>query len=238
MPETWSLLQLDEAVAGGEDQGLQPRVDAELVQYVHHVGAFGVDAHVEAGGYLLVREALGEGLEHLPLARCDLAYARLGLALLLADLAGEAEQLDDLLLGEEGLARPEAPGGVEDLVHVGGLVDNAGRPGLDRAGVLGLVHAGGPDQGREVPVGLAQVPDQLDALPVGEREVYDAKVGAHAHRRPPGLRQGPGLCYDLEIRLPVKDVREGLPERGVVFDEQDPLHSVPFANLPGGPPRR
>ena len=68
------------------------------------MGAFGVDAHVEAGGYLLVGEAFGEGLEDLFFAGCDLVYARPGFAFFFAVAAGEAEKVDDLLGGEERLA--------------------------------------------------------------------------------------------------------------------------------------
>jgi hypothetical protein len=42
--------------------------------------------------------------------------------LLLAPASGEAEQLDDLVEREQGLARSQSAHGADDLVEVGGLV--------------------------------------------------------------------------------------------------------------------
>ena len=147
-------------MAGGEEQGLYARVHAELVQDVHHVGAFGVDAHVEFGRDLLVGEAFGERAQDLLFAGCDLLYARARFELLLAVLAGQPEKLDQLFLGDQGFALAEAPRGVEYVVDVGRLVQDAGRPGLDGPGVLGPVQARGQDQRRELGVGVAQLGDQ------------------------------------------------------------------------------
>jgi hypothetical protein len=69
-----------------------------------------------------------------------------------------------------------------------------------------------------VRVGLAQVLDQLDPLPVGEREVHDPQVGLAVAHHLARFGDRPGLRHDLEIRLPFEDQRERLPERGVVFD--------------------
>src|SRR5215211_823263 len=67
----------------------------------------------------------------------------------------------------ENSVSPAARRRVEDLVHVGGLVQDAGRPGFYGAGVILPVEARGHDQRREERVGLAQVLDKLDSLTVG-----------------------------------------------------------------------
>src|SRR5215210_8483270 len=110
---------LYQAVAGGEYQGLEPGVYAQLVQYVHHVGALGIHAHVQTGRYLLVREALGEFLQDLLLSGCDLLDARARFYRFFAVLSGQAEQRDQLILGEQGLAFAETSRGIEYSVDVG-----------------------------------------------------------------------------------------------------------------------
>src|SRR5215204_6272664 len=66
------LPDLDDAVAGGEDQRLQPGVYVQLTQDADH-----------------------------------------------------AQHLHDLGRGEEGLPRPQAPHGVDDLAYRGGLVEHS-----------------------------------------------------------------------------------------------------------------
>src|SRR3712207_9475506 len=90
---------------------------------------------------LLVAQALGGGLEDLPLAPGELLDVRAGLALLLAVLAGDAEHLDELPGREQGLALRDTPGGVQDLIHVGGLVNDTRRPRLDGPGVIRPVRS-------------------------------------------------------------------------------------------------
>src|SRR5215213_9861943 len=144
LPENRSA-DLYKAVAGGEYQGLEPGVHTQLVQYVHHVGALGIYAHVQCGRYLLVREALGELLQDLLLAGRDLLDARARFYLFFAVLSGQAEQLDQLVLGEQGLAFAETSRGIEYRVDIGRLVQDAGRPCLDRPGVLRPIQARGQD---------------------------------------------------------------------------------------------
>jgi hypothetical protein len=110
-------------------------------------------------------------------------------------------------------------------------VQNTRRPGLDRPGVVCPVEARGQNQRREEWVGLAQVPDQLEAVAVGEREVYDPQVGLAASHHPARLTERPGLCHHLEIALLVEHERERLPERGVILDEHKTLHILPSAAL-------
>jgi hypothetical protein len=110
---------LDQAVTGGEYQGLEPGVHAHLVQYVHHVGALCIHAHVQSGRYLLVREALGELLQDLLFAGCDLLDAGTRLYLFFAVLSGKAEQREKFFLGEQGLAFAEASRGIEYRVDIG-----------------------------------------------------------------------------------------------------------------------
>ena len=76
--------------------------------------------------------------------------------------------MQQFLRREQRLTRCESSRRVEDLIYVGGLVQDAGRPGFHGPGVILPVEARGQDQRREERVGLAQVLDQLDPLTVGE----------------------------------------------------------------------
>src|ERR671917_134931 len=215
---------LDQAMAGGEYQGLESGVHAQLGQYVHHVGALRVHAHVQFGRYLLVREALGELLQNLLFAGCELLDARARFELFLAVLSGQAEQLGKLILGEQGLAFAEASRGIEYGVDIGRLVQDPGRPGFDRPGVLRPVQARGQDERREVRVGFVQLPNQLGTLSVRQGEVYNPEVGLRALHRPARLGECPCLGDYLELGLLIEDERECLTERSVILYKQDSPH--------------
>src|SRR3954447_25842631 len=101
----WPSWLVDESVAEGKENGLELRVDAELVEDACDVVALGADADPEPVGDRLAVEARGEGLEHLAFAVRQAGNRLTVLALLLAAVAGEPEQLDDLVAGQEGLAR-------------------------------------------------------------------------------------------------------------------------------------
>src|SRR5919107_3301713 len=105
-------------VTGGEDEGLEPGVHAQLVEYVHHVGTFRIHAHMQSGRYLLVREALGEHLQDLPFAGCDLLDARACFYLLFPVLSGQAQKRDQLVFGEQGLAFADTSRGIEYRVDI------------------------------------------------------------------------------------------------------------------------
>src|SRR5678815_1698697 len=91
---------IDESIAEGEENGLELRVDAELVEDARDVVAFGADADPEPVGDRLAVEARGEGFEHLAFAERQAGDRLTLLALLLAAVAGEPEQLDDLVAGQ------------------------------------------------------------------------------------------------------------------------------------------
>ena len=77
-------------MADGEDEGLEPRLDFQLRQDAPDVGADRADADVEALGDALIREALREGLEDLPLLGRQLLYLEPRLVVPLPLAADEA----------------------------------------------------------------------------------------------------------------------------------------------------
>src|SRR3954449_2572675 len=101
----WPSRRVDESVAEGEENGLELRVDAELVEDACDVVALGADGDAEPVGDRLAVEARGEGVEHLAFAVRQAGDRLTVLALLLAAVAGEPEQLADLVAGQQGLAR-------------------------------------------------------------------------------------------------------------------------------------
>src|SRR5215204_6638366 len=110
-------------------------------------------------------------------------------------------------------------------------MQNTGRPGLDRPGMLGPIQARGQYERREVRVGFAQFPDQLGALPVRKGEVNNPEVSLRAVHLLSRLGERPGLGGHLELGLLIEDERERLTERSVVLYKQDTLHFLPFADL-------
>src|SRR5918999_698798 len=87
-------LYIDETVAHGEQESLEPRVHPELAEDAHDVVAHRTAADVQASGDLLVAQALGEQPEHLPLPGSELFDAPLRLAIPLSPPIREPEQLD------------------------------------------------------------------------------------------------------------------------------------------------
>src|SRR5260221_10028563 len=68
----WRSLNTDDAVAHRDHERLKLRVRAQLGEDVDHVGALRLDRDVQLHGDLAVRPAVGQGLEHLALARGQL----------------------------------------------------------------------------------------------------------------------------------------------------------------------
>ena len=126
----------------------------------------------------------------------------------------------------------ETTHGLHDLAYRGGLVQHAGGAGLDGPGEAGRLQAGAKDQSHHVGTG-SQLFDQLEPIPVRQREVYDRDVypvGHLAHERA-RLGQRACLARHYEFLLPLEHEGQRLPERGVVLDEQDPGRILPSVIL-------
>src|SRR5215207_10856726 len=198
-------------------------MDIELVEYVDHVGAFGLHGNVQLLRDVLTVETLAQGLKHLFFAWGEFLYGPLGFVLLLALAADHAQHLYDLCRREQRLPGLEAPDGFDDLAYRGGLVQHARGAGLDRPGEAGRLQAGAEDQRHHVGT-RGQLFDQLEPIPVGQREVHDCDVHlfrrlAHERTR---LCQRAGLARHDELLLPLEHEGQRLTERRVVLDEQDP----------------
>jgi hypothetical protein len=68
----WRSLNTDDAVSHRYHERLELRVRAKLGEDVDHVGALRLDRDVQLHGDLPVRSAVGQCLQHLPLARGQL----------------------------------------------------------------------------------------------------------------------------------------------------------------------
>src|SRR5690348_7105622 len=88
---------IDEPIAEGEEHGLELRMDAELVEDACDMVALGTGADPEPLRDRLAVETRGEGFEHLPFAVRQAGNRLTVLALPLAAVVGEPEQLDDLV---------------------------------------------------------------------------------------------------------------------------------------------
>src|SRR3954454_21280073 len=102
-------------MSGGEDQRLQPRLDAKLVQDVDHVGANGFGADVEALTDFTVSHPLGQGREDFSLARCKLGDRLLCGSVALSLLASQPEQNDRFFEVEKLLTGAQPADRVDNL---------------------------------------------------------------------------------------------------------------------------
>src|SRR5918998_60366 len=218
------LSYLDEAVARREDQGLKPGVHAELVEDVHHVRALGLNGDVHLLGYLPALQTLGEALEHLHFPGGEPLDGLQRLLSLLALAANHTQHLEDFVRREQRIPGLEPSYCGDYLLHWGGLVKHAGGSGLNRAGEADRLQARTEDQRHYLRFGRREVLDQLEAVPVGEREVDDRDLNLFQRLagEPARLGHRGGLRDHLELRLPLEHEGKRLAERGVVLDEQDP----------------
>src|SRR3712207_6204299 len=120
LPTPRGLTYLDDAVARREDEGLQPRVHAELVEDVDHMGVLGLDGNAKPLGDLTALQPFGEGLEHLRLPGGEPLHRPPRRELLLALAVDEAQHLDDVAGREQRLPGPEPPHRV-DYLRDGGV---------------------------------------------------------------------------------------------------------------------
>src|SRR5918997_2321998 len=103
LPTPRGLTYLDHAVARREVEGLQPRVHAQLVEDVAHVGALGLDADAQPLGDLAALQPFGESMEHLLLPGGEPLQSPPRRELLLALAVDEAQHLYDVARREQRL---------------------------------------------------------------------------------------------------------------------------------------
>src|SRR5918998_5468835 len=218
LPTPRGLTYLDDAVAGREDEGLQPRVDPELVEDVHHVGALGLDGDAQPLGDLTALQPFGEGLERLLLPGGEPLHRPPRRELFLALTVDEAQHLDDVARREQRLPGLKPPHRVDYLVDGGGLVQHAGGADLDRAREAARLQARAQDQRDR---SRREVLEQVEPVAVGEGQVDYGDL--HLIEQPavqrPCLGHGAHLRDDVEPWLSLEHEREGLAERDVVLHE-------------------
>src|SRR5215217_2746722 len=196
------------------------------------MGAFGLYSNVQLLRDVLAVEALAEGLKHLFFAGSKLVYGPLGFVLLLALAADHSQHLYDLCRREQGLPGFEPTHGLHDLAYRGGLVQHAGGAGLYGLGEAGRLQAGAKNQRHHIGTG-SQLFDQLEPIPVRQREVHDRDVHPVGHLADEDARLGQRACLARhdELLLSLEHEGQGLPERGVILDEQDPGRILPSVIL-------
>src|SRR5918997_615964 len=146
------------------------------------------------------------------------------LPLLLTLAADHAQHLDDLARREQRLPGLEPPDRPDYVLYGGGLVQHAAGAGLDRAGKPPRFQARAEDQRHYLRFVRGEILDQLETVPVGEGEIYDRDL--HVSQQPIGelayLAHRADLADHLELGFPLEHKGQGLAERNVVLDEQNP----------------
>ncbi len=117
-----------------EDKRLQARIDTQLAEDIHHVGAHRLVADAEPLGDLLIVQTIRQRREHFPLAWSEPIEGRPLTPIAIALLADEAEQFDGLSRREQGFPLVKAAHSIDDLGDPGRFVEHPGRAGLDGTG--------------------------------------------------------------------------------------------------------
>jgi hypothetical protein len=120
---------------------------------------------------------------------------------------------------EQRLTAVRASDGVDELVGVGVLEQEAAGPGLQgRVDVLvELEHAQHQHAGRQL---RGDGRGGLDAVPTGHADVHEHDVGSQVPGAGHGLGPGGGLADDREVRGGVDEHREAVPQQRLVVDDE------------------
>src|SRR3954451_17584760 len=216
------LLEVEQLLADGVDDGLHAGVEVQLLEDVAHVVLDRVLRDVELVGDLTVREPLGHELEHLELAVGQLRRRDL---LLLVGAAGERVELLDELRGhrraDQRLALHHGADRVGDLLDGDLLQQVAGGAGLDRLVEIVLLVGDGQHEDLHRRHRLGQPPGGLDAADPGHADVHQQDVGSELLGLGDGVLAVLRLADDVDAVLELQDLDETPPEEGVIVDDQD-----------------
>src|SRR3954454_17885852 len=215
------LLEVEQLLADGVDDGLHAGVEVQLLEDVAHVVLDRVLRDVELVGDLTVREALSHELEHLELAVGQLRRRDL---LLLVGAAGERVELLDELRGhrraDQRLALHHGADRVGDLLDGDLLQQVAGGAGLDRLVEIVLLVGDGQHEDLHRRHRLGQPAGGLDAADARHAHIHEQ----HVRRVQLGLGDGVlavlGLADDLDALLELEDLDQASSEEGVVIDDE------------------